>query len=85
MRLSVKGFAIAVGTLWATCVLMVGTAHLASPRYGGAFLDLASSIYPGFNPSGGTVAVVVGTIYALIDGAIGGAVFAWLYNISRSD
>jgi hypothetical protein len=25
--------------------------------------------------------VVTGTIYALVDGAIGGAIFGWLYNL----
>jgi hypothetical protein len=24
--------------------------------------------------------VIVGTLYALVDGAAGGAIFAWLYN-----
>jgi hypothetical protein len=25
--------------------------------------------------------VVIGTIYALVDGVIGGAIFGWLYNL----
>ncbi len=26
--------------------------------------------------------MIVGTIYALVDGAIAGAIFAWLYNLA---
>ncbi len=36
-------------------------------------------LYPGYAP-GGFGSVIMGTLYALVDGAIGGAVFAWLYN-----
>jgi len=28
--------------------------------------------------------VIIGTLYALLDGAIGGLVFAWLYNLCAS-
>ncbi len=80
MKLSIKALAITVGGIWGACVLLVGLAHLAWPGYGTAFLDLVASIYPGFHPDNGFAAVVVGTLYALLDGGIGGAVFAWLYN-----
>ena len=80
MKLQVKAMAVAIGGLWGGCILLAGLAHLAWPGYGGALLDLASSIYPGFHPANGLGAVIVGTLYALLDGAIGGAIFAWLYN-----
>jgi hypothetical protein len=80
MKLNIKALALAVGGLWAACVLLVGLAHLVWPGYGGALLDLAASVYPGFHPANGVGAVIVGTVYALVDGAVGGAVFAWLYN-----
>jgi hypothetical protein len=79
MRLNVKGLAIASGLVWAGCVFCVGLAHLIWPGYGGAFLELASSIYPGYM-IGGFGSVIVGALYAFLDGAFGGAVFAWLYN-----
>ena len=50
------------------------------PPYGGAFLNFAASIYPGYNPTGHVGSAIVGTLYGLVDGAIGGAIFAWLYN-----
>jgi hypothetical protein len=80
MKLSVKALSITAGALWGAGVLVVGFAHLAWPGYGTTFLELVASIYPGFHPDGGFAAVVIGASYALLDGAIGGAVFAWLYN-----
>ena len=80
MKLSVKGAALAAGTLWAGCILLVGLVNLASPSYGVAFLQMASSIYPGFHNSRHFLDVMVGTGYGLIDGGVGGAVLGLLYN-----
>lgn len=85
MRLSVKGMAVACGVLWGTCILLVGVANLIVPGYGRAVLDLAASIYPGYDPGGGGfVEVIIGGLYSLVDGAAGGAIFAWLYNKAAS-
>jgi hypothetical protein len=80
MKLNIKAFAITIGVIWSACVLLVGLAHLLWPAYGTVFLELAASIYPGFHPAHGFAAVVVGALYALVDGAVGGAAIAWLYN-----
>lgn len=80
MRLSVKGLALAAGILWAGCILLVGIVNLVAPSYGFAFLQLASSIYPGFHNSHHFLDVVVGALYGLVDGGIGGAILALLYN-----
>jgi hypothetical protein len=80
MRLSVKGLALAGGVLWAACILLVGIVNLVSPSYGVAFLQWTSSIYPGFHNSRHILDVLVGSIYGLVDGGIGGAVMALLYN-----
>jgi hypothetical protein len=78
--LSVKGLAWTGGILWGLCVLLVGILNLIWPSYGTEFLDLARSIYPGYAGTAGVGGVIVGTLYALVDGAVAGAVFAWLYN-----
>ena len=44
-------------------------------------LQLCGSIFPGYRPGTGMGSVVTGTIYALVDGVIGGAIFGWLYNL----
>jgi len=80
MRISVRGLAMALGVLWAACVLLVGVVNLAISSYGAAFLQVVSSIYPGYHNSRNFLDVLVGTGYALVDGAIGGMVLAWLYN-----
>ncbi len=79
MKLSVKNLGITAGVIWGGAVLLVGLAHLVWPQYGTAFLELAASIYPGYE-IGGFGSVIIGTLYALLDGGIGGAIFAWLYN-----
>ncbi len=81
MRLNVTALSIASGVFWGACILVVAAANLAWPGYGQAFLQLCASIYPGYHPGTGAGSVVTGTIYALVDGAIGGAIFGWLYNM----
>lgn len=80
MRLSVKSLAITAGLLWGGCLLVVGLLNLVSAPYGAGFLHGMSSIYPGFHASRTLPDVLVGTGYALVDGAIAGALFGWLYN-----
>jgi hypothetical protein len=85
MRLSMKGMAIAFGVLWGGGVFFLGLIHLASPSYAGSFLNGISSIYPGFHGARSFGDAVLGGIYALIDGSVGGALFAWLYNLSAGN
>ena len=79
MTLNPKALALACGILWGAVALFAGLAHLVWPGYAGALLDFLASIYPGYHV-GGMGSVLVGTGYALVDGAGGGAVLAWLYN-----
>lgn len=79
MRFDPKALALTFGLLWGGCVLCAALAHLVWPAYGTAFLDAVASIYPGYQVGGGGT-VVVGTLYALLDGAVCGALFAWVYN-----
>jgi len=39
-----------------------------------------SSVYPGYHATRSIVEVIVGTLYGVVDGLVGGAGFAWLYN-----
>jgi len=81
MRFQVTAFSLAFAIIWAGCILLVGLAEMIWPSYGRAFLDFAASIYPGYHPGSGFGSVLVGTSYGFVDGAIGGAVFAWIYNM----
>ena len=80
MKLSVRGLIVAGGLVWALTFFVVGYANLQWPPYGKAFLDLMSSIYPGYKTAVGLQGVLVGTGYALVDGAIAGMLFGWFYN-----
>ena len=80
MQLNSAAMCFTVGILWGACMLFVGVANMIWPSYGQAFLGLCASIYPGYHPGTGLGSVFIGTIYALVDGAFGGAVFGWLYN-----
>jgi hypothetical protein len=80
MKLNVSAAALTFGLVWAVAVLLVAIGNAIWPSYGGAFLDVVGSIYPGYHPGTGGGSIVSGTLYAFVDGLIGGAVLAWLYN-----
>ena len=80
MKLSVKALTYTSAILWGVCFLLVGLLNLIWPPYGGTFLELMSSVNPGYKAVAGFGNIIVGTLYAVLDGAIGGAVFAWIYN-----
>ncbi len=80
MRLNLKGMALAAAVLWGGCFLVIGLCNLWFPPYGAAWLDLGRSIYPGYQGPSGFGSVIVVTLYALLDGAIAGLVFGWIYN-----
>lgn len=80
MQLSIKGAAIAGGILWGGGVLITGLLNLANASYAVAFLQVMSSLYPGFHASHTFGDVIVGTLYGLLDGGVAGLILAWLYN-----
>ncbi|MEZ4601195.1 MAG: hypothetical protein R2940_15505 [Syntrophotaleaceae bacterium] len=84
MRLNVAALAVTAALVWSLSVFLVGISNLLWPPYGQAFLELAASIYPGYHAEANFGSVIVGTLYALVDGAVVGAVFAWIYNLVAS-
>jgi len=81
MRFNVAALTLAAGLTWGAAILVVASANQIWPGYGGAFLELVASIYPGYHPDPGFGSVVTGTLYGFVDGAIAGAVLGWLYNL----
>jgi hypothetical protein len=75
-----KAVTSASAILWGACMLAVGLVNLAFPAYGGDFLRMMSSIYPGCHDSRTISEVLLGTVYGVIDGAILGYVFGLLYR-----
>ena len=80
MRIDAKALAIAVGLLWGGAILTLGLVSMVRPGYGMVVLELASSIYPGFDTAPGLGNTIVGTLYGMVDGAIAGWLLGWLYN-----
>ena len=80
MKFSIKGLALASGILWGFAMLGMGLANLIWSGYGQQFLQTVASVYPGYHATRSIAEVIVGTVYGVVDGLIGGAVFAWLYN-----
>lgn len=81
MSLNLKALTLTAAVLWGGCFLLVGLANLIWPSYGAAWLQLGASIYPGYHGPAGFGSVIVVTIYAALDGAVAGALFAWVYNV----
>ncbi len=81
MKLNLKALTVAAAIVWAGAVLIVGVANSIWPAYGKAFLNLLASIYPGFAASGTFGDAIVGSLYALVDAAVVGFIFGWLYNV----
>jgi len=84
MKLNLKALTIASAVFWAALVFIVGIANMISAEYGKSFLLMMASIYPGYAASGSFGDVIVGSLYALLDGAVLGLIFGWLYNLMVS-
>ena len=80
MKLDPKALAYAGAALWGASFLLVGLVNLSASSYGTEFLDLMASLYPGYTADRTFESVLIGTGYALVDGAASAWLFAWLYN-----
>lgn len=80
MRVSVRAFTVTCAIMWGGCLLLVGLINLADASYGGEFLRMMSSVYPGADTARSIGRVLLGTVYGLVDGALAGLLFALLYG-----
>ncbi len=80
MRFSLRAITLSASVLWGIAMLFVGLVHMAAPSYGGEFLRMMSSVYPGADTAPTLGRVLLGTLYGLVDGAIAGCLFGWLYR-----
>jgi ABC-type nitrate/sulfonate/bicarbonate transport system permease component len=81
MEASAKAITVTSALLWGGCMLLVGLINLADPSYGGEFLRVMSSVYPGADTARSIWRVLLGTGYGLVDGAVAGYLFVWLYRL----
>ena len=77
MKLNVSAFAVTCGILWGLG-LFLGTLWIV--LIGGATGEVTfiGRVYLGYSIS--PLGAVIGLVWALVDGLVGGAVFAYLYN-----
>lgn len=70
---------LACGFLWGFCMLFL---YVTSTLwgYGQEWVDLMNTVYLADNVTNAGLQVVIGTGMAFLDGFIGGALLAWLYN-----
>ena len=80
LKLSLQAMIIAGALFKAAGFLFVSLMNLVFRPYGGAYLALLTSIYPGYDPVSGPLGILLGTFYSLIAGALAGLLFGWLYN-----
>ncbi len=86
MKLDVKALALTGGLIWGILAMFLsGVANLIWSGYAQGFLTVMASVYPGYNATASFGQVIIGTLYGLVDGAVAGALFAWVYNCFAQD
>jgi len=77
MKLNVKAFALSCGVIWGLGLFLLTWWIIVFDGASGE-PTLIGRVYRGYSisPQGS----VIGMSWALADGLIGGAIFAWLYN-----
>lgn len=81
MKLNLKALTLSAGIIWALAIFTTSITNMIWSGYGVAFLQTIASIYPGYHVERTISSVIVGTLYAFVDGAVCGLVFGWLYNL----
>jgi hypothetical protein len=77
MKLHVTAFAVTCGLLWGLG-LFLGTLWIVVVGGATGEATLIGRVYLGYNIS--PLGAVIGLLWGLVDGFVGGAVFALLYN-----
>jgi len=77
-KLNTKSVALSLGIMWSLGIFFISILTLITNSYLHNVVDFLSTIYLGYSLSFG--GIVTGMIWGFFDAAIGGFVFAWLYN-----
>jgi hypothetical protein len=78
MKLNIKAFALTVGIFWGVGLFLITWWIILLDGASGE-TNIVSSVYRGYNIS--ILGSLIGLAWGFIDGLIGGAIFAWLYNL----
>ncbi len=77
MKLNVKAFALTCALVWGIGLFLLTWWIIAFDGATGE-ITFIERLYRGYSIS--LIGSIIGLAWALIDGLIGGAIFAWLYN-----
>ena len=80
MKLSLTALLVAGALLKATGFLFISLMNTVLRPYGGAYLAVLTTLYPGYDPVSGPASIVIGTLYSLLAGALAGLLFGAFYN-----
>ncbi len=75
-KINIVAAGLAVGLTTAGAMFLLALAAMAG--WGGAIVELCSSLYLGYQAT--FLGAIIGAIWGFIDGFIGGVVLAWIYN-----
>ena len=78
MKLNIKAFALACGLIWGFGLFCLTWWIIAFDGASGE-ATMIGRLYRGYSIT--PIGSIIGLIWAFIDGLIGGAIFAWLYNL----
>ena len=78
MKLNIKAFALACGILWGLGLFFLTWWLIALDGATGE-ITLIGRLYRGYNIS--PIGSLFGLVWGFFDALIGGAIFAWLYNL----
>ena len=78
MKLNVKSFSLTTGLVWGIAIFSLTWWVIAFDGITGE-PTLIGRLYRGYSIS--PMGSIIGLVWAFIDGLIGGAIFAWLYNL----
>ena len=81
MKLNVKAFALTVALIWGIGLFLITWWVIIFEGATGAKTVLGV-VYRGYSIS--PVGSLIGLAWALVDGLVGGAIFAWVYNLIAS-
>lgn len=77
MRLNIKALALTSGIMWGGAVCLA-TLWLLALGYQGELIRVLDHFYLGYGFS--VPGAFIGLVWGFVDGAICGALFAWIYN-----